>query len=94
MDFQHRREETFSPELEQKILEMTESDPAFSYLCLSRQLGLVGVGVSPSPVRYVWQWDGPGLRYHGLPGLEEDVVPRGGVPAVLPAPTARQTQAP
>ena len=61
MDFQHRREETFSPELEQKILEMTESDPAFSYLCLSRQLGLVGVGVSPSPVRYVWQWDGSGL---------------------------------
>lgn len=46
------------PELEAKILEMTERYPAMSYLRLSSQLKLVGVGVSPAAVRAVWQRHG------------------------------------
>jgi transposase len=58
------------PELEQKILEMTERYPTFSYLRISQQLRLVGIGVSPSAVRYVWQRYGLTLRYHRLLWLE------------------------
>src|SRR2546427_10338956 len=35
------------PELEQRILEMTEQYPTYSYLRISQQLRLIGVGVSP-----------------------------------------------
>jgi len=42
------------PELEQRILEMTEQDPTYSYLRISQQLRLIDVGVSPSAVRCVW----------------------------------------
>src|SRR5437879_13057304 len=47
------------PELEQRILEMTEQYPTYSYLRISQQLRLIGVGVSPSAVRCVW-------AHHGL----------------------------
>jgi len=67
------------PELEQKILEMTERYPTFSYLRLSQQLRLVGVGVSPSAVRYVWQRHGLTLRYQRLLWLEQKTAARGGV---------------
>mgnify|MGYP001620049582 CR=1 FL=1 len=67
------------PELEQKILEMTEQYPAYSYLRISQQLRLVGVGVSPSAVRYVWQRHGLTLRYQRLLWLERKTAERGGV---------------
>jgi len=67
------------PELEQKILEMTERYPTFSYLRISQQLRLVGVGVSPSAVRYVWQRHGLTLRYQRLLWLEQKTAARGGV---------------
>ena len=51
------------PELEQKILEMTERYPTYSYLRISQQLRLVGVGVSPSAVRYVRQRHGRPLHH-------------------------------
>ncbi len=67
------------PELEQKILEMTERYPTFSYLRISQQLRRVGVGVSPSAVRYVWQRHGLTLRYQRLLWLEPKTAARGGV---------------
>jgi len=67
------------PELEQKILEMTERYPTFSYLRISPQLRLVGVGVSPSAVRYAWQRHGLTLRYQRLLWLEQKTAARGGV---------------
>jgi transposase len=67
------------PELEQKILEMTERYPTFSYLRISQQLRLVGIGVSPSAVRYVWQRHGLTLRYQRLLWLEQKTAARGGV---------------
>ena len=42
------------PELERRILEMTEQYPIYSYVRISGQLRLIGVGVSPSAVRAVW----------------------------------------
>lgn len=39
------------PELERQILEMTERYPTYSYLRLSAQLRLIGVGASPAAVR-------------------------------------------
>jgi transposase InsO family protein len=67
------------PELEQKILEMTERYPTFSYLRISQQLRLVGIGVSPSAVRYAWQRHGLTLRYQRLLWLEQKTAARGGV---------------
>ncbi len=51
------------PELEQKIVQMTERYPTASYLRISPQLRLMGVGVSASAVRYFWQRHGLSLRY-------------------------------
>lgn len=50
------------PELEEKILQMTERYPEKSYVALADQLRLVGVGVSPSTVRYVSSRHGLTLR--------------------------------
>lgn len=51
------------PELEQRILQMTEQFPTYSYLRISQQLRLIGVGVSPSAVRAVWQRNGLVWRF-------------------------------
>jgi transposase len=67
------------PELEAKILEMTERYPAMSYLRLSSQLKLVGVGISPAAVRAVWQRHGLTLRYQRLLWLEQKTAASGGV---------------
>jgi transposase len=67
------------PELEAKILEMTERYPTMSYLRMSAQLKLVGVGVSPAAVRAVWQRHGLTLRYQRLLWLEQKMATRGGV---------------
>jgi transposase len=67
------------PELVEKILEMTERYPTYSYLRISQQLRLVGVGVSPSGVRYVWLRQGLTLRYQRLLWLEQKTAARGGV---------------
>jgi transposase len=67
------------PELEQKILEMTERYPSYSYLRIGQQLRLVGIGVSPSAVRCVWQRHGLTLRYQRLLWLEQKTAARGGV---------------
>ncbi len=50
------------PELEAKILEMTERYPTRSYAFVSQQLRLVGVGVSPSPP-FVTYGSGTGSRF-------------------------------
>ncbi|MGH2626538.1 MAG: helix-turn-helix domain-containing protein [Anaerolineales bacterium] len=65
------------PELEARILEMTERYPTMSYLRLAQQLRLVGVGVSPSTVRSVWQRHGLTLRYQRLLWLEQKVADQG-----------------
>jgi len=67
------------PELEQQILEMTERYPTASYLRIAQHLRLVGVGVSPSAVRYIWQRHGLSLRYQRLLWLERKVASAGGV---------------
>jgi transposase InsO family protein len=67
------------PELEGKILEMTERYPTYSYLRISQQLRLVGIGVSPSAVRCVWQRHGLTLRYQRLLWLEQKTAARGGI---------------
>ena len=67
------------PELEQRILEMTEQFPTYSYVRISGQLRLIGVGVSPSAVRAVWQRHGLTLRIHRLLWLEQKTAERGGV---------------
>ena len=67
------------PELEAQILEMTERYPAYSYLRISDQLKLVGVGVSPSSVRAVWQRHGLTLRIHRLLWLEQKTAAQGGI---------------
>jgi hypothetical protein len=67
------------PELEQRILEMTEPYPTYSYLRISQQLRLIGVGVSPSAVRCVWARHGLTLRYQRLLWLEQKTAERGGV---------------
>ncbi len=67
------------PELEKRILEMTEQFPTYSYLRISQQLRLVGVGVSPSAVRYVWGRHGLVVRYQRLLWLERKTAERGGV---------------
>jgi transposase len=50
------------PELEQQILRMTERHPTASYLRIARHLRLLGVDVTPSAVRYVWERRGLSLR--------------------------------
>ena len=50
------------PELVEKILEMTARYPTYSYVRISQQLRLVGIGVSPPAVRGVWQRQGLTLR--------------------------------
>ena len=67
------------PELEAKILEMTEQYPSYSYVRISGQLRLVGVGVSPPAVRGVWQRHGLTLRYQRLLWVEQRTAARGGV---------------
>ena len=58
------------PELQERILEMTERYPTFSYNRIAQQLRLVGVGVSPSAVRGVWLRHALALRYQRLLYLE------------------------
>ena len=58
------------PELEAKILEMTEQYPAYSY---------IRIGVSPASVRYVWQRHGLVVRYQRLLWLERKTAELGGV---------------
>lgn len=67
------------PELEARILEMTEQYPTYSYIRISQQLRLVGVGVSPPAVRGVWQRHGLTLRFQRLLWLEQKTAARGGV---------------
>ena len=67
------------PELVEKILEMTTRYPVYSYVRISQQLRLVGVGASPPAVRCVWQWQGLTLRYKRLPWLEQKTAAEGGV---------------
>jgi transposase InsO family protein len=67
------------PEMEAQILEMTERYPTYSYLRISDQLKLVGVGVSPSTVRAVWQRHGLTLRIHRLLWLEQKTAAQGGI---------------
>ena len=67
------------PELEAQILEMTERYPTYSYLRISDQLKLVGIGVSPSTVRAVWQRHGLTLRIHRLLWLEQKTAAQGGI---------------
>jgi transposase InsO family protein len=67
------------PEFEAKILEMTGHYPEMSYVRLSDQLRLVGIGASPSTVRYVWARHGLTLRYDRLLWLESKTAAAGGV---------------
>jgi transposase len=67
------------PELERQILEMTQRYPTTSYVRISDQLRLIGVGVSPSMVRAVWQRHGLTLKYHRLLWLEQKTAAEGGV---------------
>ena len=67
------------PELEARILEMTEQFPSYSYIRISGQLRLVGVGVSPSAVRAVWARHGLTLRIQRLLWLEQKTAAAGGI---------------
>jgi len=58
---------------------MTERYPTYSYLRISDQLKLVGIGVSPSTVRAVWQRHGLTLRIHRLLWLEQKTAAQGGI---------------
>ncbi len=58
---------------------MTERYPTYSYLRISDQLKLVGIGVSPSAVRAVWQRHGLTLRIHRLLWLEQKTAAQGGI---------------
>lgn len=64
---------------EAPIREMTERYPTYSYLRISDQLKLVGIGVSPSTVRAVWQRHGLTLRIHRLLWLEQKTAAQGGI---------------
>ncbi len=59
------------PEIEARILEMTQRDPRASYVRVSEMLRTAGVPVSPSAVRYVWQRHGLRLRGQRIAWLEE-----------------------
>ena len=67
------------PELERQILEMTEQYPTYSYIRISSQLRLIGVGVSSSAVRAVWARHGLTLKLHRLLWLEQKTAASGGV---------------
>jgi transposase len=67
------------PEIERQILEMTVQFPTYSYLRISGQLRLIGVGVSPSTVRVVWQRHGLTLKIQRLLWLEQKTAAEGGV---------------
>jgi hypothetical protein len=54
------------PEIEDRILKMTEQFPTYSYIRIIHQLRLTGLGVSPSAVRAVWQRHGLCLRIDRL----------------------------
>jgi transposase InsO family protein len=62
-----------------RILEMTERFPTYSYLRISQQLRLVGVGVTPAAVRAVWMRHGLTLRHQRLLWLEQKTAAQGGV---------------
>jgi hypothetical protein len=46
------------PVLEQQILLQTSGNPAFSYVRLAAVMESIGIGVSPTMVRYVWKRHG------------------------------------
>ena len=62
-----------------RILEMTERFPTYSYVRISQQLRLVGVGVTPAAVRAVWMRHGLTLRHQRLLWLEQKTAAQGGV---------------
>lgn len=66
-------------ELEQRILEMTGRFPTCTYVRISGQLRLNGVGVSPSTARAVWQRRRLTLHIHHLFWLEKKTAGRSGV---------------
>ncbi|MFY9530977.1 MAG: helix-turn-helix domain-containing protein, partial [Candidatus Acidiferrales bacterium] len=68
-----------SPELEARILEMTERHPTLSYLKISHELTIRGVGALPSAVRYVWQRHGLTVRHQRLHWVERRRAERGGM---------------
>src|SRR3989441_11399589 len=67
------------PELVDKILEMTAQFPTYSYVRISQQLRLIGVGVSPPAVRGVWMRQGLTLKFQRLLWLEQKTAAQGGV---------------
>ena len=67
------------PELVEKILEMTAQFPTYSYVRISQQLRLVGVGVSPPAVRGVWVRQGLTLKFQRLLWLEQRTSARGAI---------------
>lgn len=67
---------------------MTERYPTYSDIRISDQLKLVGVGVSPSTVRAVWQRHGLTLRIHRPLWLEQETAGQGGILTERPAPSA------
>jgi hypothetical protein len=70
---------TTPPELVARILEMTERYPTRSYVFVSQQLRLVGVGVAPCAVRGVWLRHGLTLRHQRLLWLEQKTAAAGGI---------------
>lgn len=66
-------------ELVKQILEMTERYPTYSSLRIAQQLRLIGVGVTPSALRAVWQRQGLTLRYQRLLWLEQKTAAPGKV---------------
>lgn len=65
------------PEIEAQILGMTERFPTYSYIRIAHQLRLMGLGVSPSAVRAVWQRHGLTLRLDRLLWLEKKATAEG-----------------
>ena len=75
-----------------RILDMTEQYPTRSYVFISGQLKLIGVGVSPAAVRAVWARHGLTLRHQRLLWLEQKTAARGGVLTEAQARLLRQWQ--
>jgi len=67
------------PEVEAKILEMTERYPTYSYVRISNQLRLSGVPASIASVRYVWQRHGISRRMQRLLWMEKRSLESGRV---------------
>jgi len=65
------------PEVEERILRMTETMPAASYVRVSQALAETGVRVTPSAVRYVWQRRGLTSRHQRLQWLRRRGSPGG-----------------